>query len=110
MEFFSCPEAARFWDESQNDSCKTLQSDAAAASNRGHWEARMATRRFQGMTDGFKLRRGTIDAGVSLITDIKTAIFTSAAMHKKWVRESKGKSFWDVSSWQEYVEIVERLS
>lgn len=63
-----------------------------------------------GMTDGFKLRRGTIDAGVSLITDIKTAIFTSAAMHKKWVRESKGKSFWDVSSWQEYVEIVERLS
>lgn len=62
------------------------------------------------MTDGFKLRRGTIDAGVSLITDIKTAIFTSAAMHKKWVRESKGKSFWDVSSWQEYVEIVERLS
>jgi len=63
-----------------------------------------------GMTDGFKMRRGAIEAGVPLITDIKTGIFTCAAMYKKWLRESKGKPFWDVCSWQEYVEIVERLS
>ena len=62
------------------------------------------------LTDGFKIRRGTIEAGVSLITDIKTAVFTCAAMHRKWTRESSGKPFWDVCSWQEYVEIVDRLS
>jgi len=62
------------------------------------------------LTDGFKMRRGAIEAGVSLITDIKTAIFAVVAMHKKWVRESSGKSFWDICSWQEYVEIVERLN
>jgi hypothetical protein len=63
-----------------------------------------------GMTDGFKMRRGAIEAGVPLITDIKTAIFTCAAIHRKWLRESSGKSFWDVCSWQEYVEIIERLN
>ena len=62
------------------------------------------------LTDGFKIRRGAIEAAVSLITDIKTAIFTCSAMHRKWVRESSGKPFWDVCSWQEYVEIVERLT
>ena len=62
------------------------------------------------LTDGFKIRRGAIEAAVSLITDIKTAIFTCSALHRKWVRESSGKPFWDVCSWQEYVEIVERLS
>ena len=81
------------------------------------------------LTDGFKMRRGAIEAGVSLITDIKTAIFACTAMHRslrrrdflgvravlsretlrKWVRESSGKPFWDLSSWQEHVEIVERL-
>eukprot|EP00439_Symbiodinium_sp_Y106_P070103 s3034_g12.t1 len=62
------------------------------------------------LTDGFKIRRGAIESAVSLITDIKTAIFTCSAMHRKWVRESSGKPFWDVCSWQEYVEIVERLT
>jgi hypothetical protein len=61
-------------------------------------------------TDGFKIRRGAIEAGVSLITDIKTAVFTIHAMHRKWMRERRGKEFWDVSSWQEHVEIVERLA
>ncbi|CAK9103982.1 Protein URA2 [Includes: Glutamine-dependent carbamoyl-phosphate synthase [Durusdinium trenchii] len=63
-----------------------------------------------GMTDGFKMRRGAIEAGVPLITDIKTAIMACAAMHKKWLRESSGKEFWDVCSWQEHAEIVERLN
>jgi len=61
-------------------------------------------------TDGFKIRRGAIEAGVSLITDIKTAIFTCHALHRKWEREKRGKPFWDVSSWQEHVEIMERLA
>ena len=63
-----------------------------------------------GMTDGFKMRRGAIEAGVPLITDIKTAIFACSALHRKWQRESSGKSFWDICSWQEYVEITERLN
>eukprot|EP00930_Biecheleria_cincta_P086946 TRINITY_DN761_c0_g1_i4.p1 TRINITY_DN761_c0_g1~~TRINITY_DN761_c0_g1_i4.p1 ORF type:complete len:1593 (+),score=314.31 TRINITY_DN761_c0_g1_i4:81-4859(+) len=61
-------------------------------------------------TDGFKIRRGAVEAGVSLITDIKTAIFTCHALHRKWQRERRGKPFWDVSSWQEHVEIMERLA
>jgi len=63
-----------------------------------------------GMTEGFKMRRGAIEAGVPLITDIKTSIFTCQAIYKKWLRESASKNFWDVCSWQEYVEIVERLA
>eukprot|EP00931_Biecheleriopsis_adriatica_P111997 TRINITY_DN864_c0_g1_i3.p1 TRINITY_DN864_c0_g1~~TRINITY_DN864_c0_g1_i3.p1 ORF type:complete len:1609 (-),score=374.68 TRINITY_DN864_c0_g1_i3:279-5054(-) len=61
------------------------------------------------LTDGFKMRRGAIEAGVSLITDIKTAIMTVHALHKKWQRESKGKDFFDIMSWQERVENLERL-
>lgn len=37
------------------------------------------------MTDGFRLRRGAVDAAVPLLTDLKTAIFTCAALHKKWI-------------------------
>jgi len=55
------------------------------------------------MTDGFKMRRGAIEAAVSLITDIKTTIFAIHAMHRKWTRESQGKAFWDIKSWQEHV-------
>lgn len=55
------------------------------------------------LTDGFKLRRGAIDANVSLITDIKVAVFMVHSLHRKWTRESRGKAFWDISSWQEYV-------
>jgi len=61
------------------------------------------------MTDGFKMRRGSIEAGISLITDIKTAVFTVHAMHRKWTRESRGKPFWDITSWQEHVDIQEKL-
>eukprot|EP00931_Biecheleriopsis_adriatica_P111996 TRINITY_DN864_c0_g1_i1.p1 TRINITY_DN864_c0_g1~~TRINITY_DN864_c0_g1_i1.p1 ORF type:complete len:1585 (-),score=359.91 TRINITY_DN864_c0_g1_i1:13-4767(-) len=62
------------------------------------------------LTDGFKIRRGAVEAGVSLITDIKAAVFTSHALHRKQMRESQGKPFWDVCSWQEHLELVERLS
>eukprot|EP00931_Biecheleriopsis_adriatica_P056258 TRINITY_DN3332_c0_g1_i1.p1 TRINITY_DN3332_c0_g1~~TRINITY_DN3332_c0_g1_i1.p1 ORF type:complete len:142 (+),score=29.21 TRINITY_DN3332_c0_g1_i1:62-427(+) len=61
------------------------------------------------LTDGFKIRRGAIEAGVSLITDMKTVVFTCHALHRKWTRESRGKAFWDVCSWQEHMELVERL-
>jgi hypothetical protein len=55
------------------------------------------------LTDGFKLRRGIIDANRSLITDMKVAVFMVHALHRKWTRESRGKPFYDISSWQEYV-------
>jgi len=62
------------------------------------------------LTDGFRIRRGAVDSGTSLITDIKTAIFMCHALHRKWTREASGKPFWDICSWQEYVDIVERLN
>jgi len=58
----------------------------------------------QALTDGFEIRRVAVDSAVSLITDIKTAILTTMALHRKWERERAGKSFYDYSSWQECVE------
>merc|ERR1719335_133219 len=58
----------------------------------------------QALTDGFELRRAAVDSAVPLITDIKTAILTTSALHRKWVREQAGKAFWDYSSWHECVE------
>merc|ERR1719218_141381 len=58
----------------------------------------------QALTDGFELRRAAVDSAVPLITDIKTAILTTQALHRKWIREQAGKAFWDYSSWQECVE------
>jgi len=58
----------------------------------------------QGMTDGFEIRRIAVDSAVSLITDIKTAILTTQALHRKWTRESAGKAFWDYSAWHECTE------
>merc|ERR1719265_376412 len=55
-----------------------------------------------GMTDGFTMRRMAIDSGVSLLTDIKTAILFAQALHRKWSRESSGRPFWGLESWQEY--------
>jgi hypothetical protein len=59
------------------------------------------------VTDGYEMRRNTIDSGVSLLTDIKTAVFTVQALHAKWSRELRGKEFWGCVSWQEHVETVE---
>merc|ERR1719487_3116320 len=57
-----------------------------------------------GLTDGFELRRTAIDSAVPLVTDIKTAILTTMALHRKWTREQAGKPFWNYSSWQEATE------
>merc|ERR1712084_185941 len=40
----------------------------------------------QALTDGFEVRRAAVDSNTPLITDIKTAIFTTAALHRKWDR------------------------
>merc|ERR1711933_384678 len=58
----------------------------------------------QALTDGFEVRRAAVDSNTSLITDIKTAILTCMALHRKWSREKAGKPFWSLKSWQEYVE------
>merc|ERR1719183_3329327 len=55
----------------------------------------------QALTDGFELRRTAIDSAVPLITNIKTAILTTMALHRKWTRERAGKPFFHYRSWQE---------
>eukprot|EP00929_Paragymnodinium_shiwhaense_P112634 TRINITY_DN808_c0_g1_i3.p2 TRINITY_DN808_c0_g1~~TRINITY_DN808_c0_g1_i3.p2 ORF type:complete len:1588 (-),score=504.94 TRINITY_DN808_c0_g1_i3:80-4843(-) len=61
----------------------------------------------QAVTDGFEIRRGAVDSGTPLITDIKVAILTVAALHRKWLREKDGKPFWSIKSWQEYTNPAE---
>merc|ERR1719401_1142172 len=56
------------------------------------------------LTDGFEIRRTAVDAGVSLLVELKTAIFTVTALHRKWTRESAGREFWSIKSWKEYIE------
>merc|ERR1712224_339763 len=63
----------------------------------------------QALTDGFEIRRAAIDSGTSLITDIKTAVLTGMALHRKWVRETSGRAFWSYKSWQEYTEPTDTL-
>jgi len=58
----------------------------------------------QALTDGFELRRAAVDSGCPLIVDIKQAILTTVALHRKWSREKSGKPFWSLLSWQEYTE------
>jgi len=62
----------------------------------------------QAATDGFELRRATIDSGTALIVDLKTAAFFVDALHRKWSRESAGREFWGIRSWQEYLELEVR--
>merc|ERR1711972_748263 len=65
----------------------------------------------QALTDGFEVRRATVDSGTSLIVDIKVAILTTLSLYRKWNREKSGKPFWSLNAWQEYAEqneIVER--
>jgi len=61
------------------------------------------------LTDGFDIRRAAIDSGTSLITDIKTAVLTGQALHRKWDREKSGRAFWSYNSWQEYIEPSDML-
>jgi len=62
----------------------------------------------QAVTDGFELRRASIDSGTGLLVDLKTADFFVAALHRKWSRESAGREFWGIRSWQEYLELEVR--
>jgi methylglyoxal synthase len=58
----------------------------------------------QALTDGFELRRATVDSNTPLITDIKTAGLMVASLHRKWTREQSGRPFWSYLSWQEYTD------
>jgi len=58
----------------------------------------------QALTDGFEMRRTAVDAGVSLLVELKTAIFAVTAMHRKWTRESANREFWSIKAWKEYIE------
>mmetsp|Transcript_14182 Transcript_14182/g.32133 ORF Transcript_14182/g.32133 Transcript_14182/m.32133 type:complete len:1533 (+) Transcript_14182:66-4664(+) len=58
----------------------------------------------QALTDGFTLRRSAVDTSTPLIVDIKTAILTVMSLHRKWSRESTGRTFFSYASWQEYVQ------
>jgi len=60
----------------------------------------------QGLTDGFEVRRMAVDSGTPLLVEIKSAILTITALHRKWTREAEGKEFWSIKSWKEYVEPV----
>lgn len=53
-------------------------------------------------TEGFQLRRATIDSDTPLIMDVKVAVATTLALHRKWDRERNGRAFWSYNSWQEY--------
>jgi predicted RNA binding protein YcfA (HicA-like mRNA interferase family) len=57
------------------------------------------------VTDGFRMRRGAIDSATSLVTDMKIAILLVQSLHRKHMRESRGKAFWSYSSWQEHMEV-----
>jgi len=59
----------------------------------------------QALTDGFEMRRGAIDTGTSLITDIKVATLVAMSLHQKWTRENSGKAFWSYNAWQEYTDM-----
>jgi len=58
----------------------------------------------EALTDGFEMRRAAVDAGISLLTDVKTAILTVMSLHRKFTRERAGKQFWSLDSWQEYTD------
>jgi len=64
----------------------------------------------QALTDGFEMRRAAVDAGVPLITDIKTAILTCCSLHRKWTREKAGRAFWSYNTWQEYTETCKAVN
>jgi len=61
------------------------------------------------LTDGFEIRRAAVDSSTPLITDIKTAILTTMALHRKWSREKANKQFFSYTSWQECIEPRESL-
>jgi len=63
----------------------------------------------QGLTDGFELRRCAVDCSTPLVTDIKTAVLLTMALHRKWTRDKANKQFFSYASWQECIEPRELL-
>eukprot|EP00928_Gymnodinium_smaydae_P031898 TRINITY_DN2325_c2_g1_i1.p1 TRINITY_DN2325_c2_g1~~TRINITY_DN2325_c2_g1_i1.p1 ORF type:complete len:410 (-),score=129.60 TRINITY_DN2325_c2_g1_i1:172-1254(-) len=57
-----------------------------------------------GVTDGFEMRRAAVDSGTPLVSDIKVAVLTAQALHRKWSRERAGREFFSIRSWQEYID------
>jgi len=53
-------------------------------------------------TDGFEIRRGAIDSGTMLLTNIKQATLLVEALSRKAQREKQGKKFWGIESWHAY--------
>jgi len=56
----------------------------------------------RGLTDGYTIRRTTIDFNKPLITDLKMAVLACASLHHKQKREMQNKAFYSYLSWQEY--------
>jgi carbamoyl-phosphate synthase small subunit len=53
-------------------------------------------------SDGFAIRRTAVDCKVSFLSDIKEAVMFVNAMNKKHERESSGRVFFGLESWQDY--------
>jgi carbamoyl-phosphate synthase small subunit len=56
----------------------------------------------QNVTDGYEIRRSTIDSGSSLVTNLKQATLLIESLHYKYTREKQGKQFWGIDSWTTY--------
>jgi hypothetical protein len=53
-------------------------------------------------TDGFLIRRAAVDCKVSFLSDIKEAVLFVSALSRKAERESAGRVFFGLETWQEY--------
>ena len=56
------------------------------------------------ITKGYLTRRTATDFNVPLITNSKVARIMVEALARKRRREGEAKSFWDITSWQSYIE------
>jgi hypothetical protein len=56
----------------------------------------------QNVTDGYEIRRSTVDSGSALVTNIKQATLLVEALYYKYMREKQGKQFWGIDSWTTY--------
>jgi len=59
----------------------------------------------QGVTDGFYMRRASVDKDIPVLTEVHTAILFVNALFFKFEREKEGKEFWGIESWQGYHEL-----
>ena len=53
-------------------------------------------------TDGFAIRRAAVDCKVSFLSDIQEASLFVASLRRKHERESAGRVFFGLETWQEY--------